>query len=366
LGWIGKHTCVINPELGSWLFLGEILTNLDLDPDQPAIDQCGTCTRCLDACPTGAIVEPYQVDATRCLSYLTIETRGEVEEPFRPAIGEQIYGCDICQDVCPWNRKAATSDDSVWQSRAPLGSAGLLELCQLTDNSWRMLIQKSAMRRAGLRRIRRTLAYAAGNAPAPVAQAALDSLRAHPSSEFPEVASAIQWAGREKERGFTLIELLIVVAIISIITALASAGLMRSRAAANESSAIASLRVTFSSQQGYSVACGRGAYATSYLVLGAPPGMSDAGFISTDLGGSMSPMKSGYQFNMVAGAGATAGPTDCNGSATTTAFYATAVPLSVFSGGRSFATNGSGGAVWQTLGGVAPSEPFAAPATPIQ
>jgi epoxyqueuosine reductase len=199
LGWIGKHTCVINPELGSWLFLGEILTNAELDPDQPAIDQCGTCTRCLEACPTGAIVAPYEVDATRCLSYLTIETRGEVDEALRPAIGEQIYGCDICQEVCPWNRRAATTDDSVFQPRAPLGSAGLLELCRLTDTTWRMLIQKSAMRRAGLRRIRRTLAYAASQAPAPVTETALDALRTHASSEFPEVASAIQWASRRRQ-----------------------------------------------------------------------------------------------------------------------------------------------------------------------
>lgn len=168
------------------------------------------------------------------------------------------------------------------------------------------------------------------------------------------------------DQGFTLIELLIVVTIIAIITAMASAGLMRSRAAANESSAIASLRVTFSSQQGYAVACGRGAYASSYLVLGAAPIVGDAGFISPDLGSAAMPMKSGYQFNLVAGAGANPGPTDCNGSATITAFYATAVPLSVFTGGRAFATNGRGGAVWQVQGGTAPAEPFGSPATPIQ
>jgi len=168
------------------------------------------------------------------------------------------------------------------------------------------------------------------------------------------------------DEGFTLIELLIVVTIIAIITALATAGLMRSRAAANESSAIASLRVTFSSQQGYAVACGRGAYASSYLVLGAPPIVGDAGFISPDLGSAAMPTKSGYQFTLAAGAGAVAGPTDCNGSATVTAFYATSVPLSVFSGARSFATNGNGGAVWQLSGGTAPVEPFGAPASPIQ
>jgi epoxyqueuosine reductase len=195
LGWIGKHTCLINPQLGSWLFLGEILTNADLEPDAPGIDQCGACTRCLDACPTGAIVEPYRVDATRCLSYLTIETRGDVEPSARPAIREQVYGCDICQDVCPWNRRAATSDDPAWRPRGPFAAPSLVDLCRLTDDAWRALIRGSAMRRAGLRRIRRTLAYASRHLPAPVAREALDALRAHPSSQVPEVASAIDWAG---------------------------------------------------------------------------------------------------------------------------------------------------------------------------
>ena len=195
LGWIGKHTCLINPRLGSWLFLGEILTNAELEPDEPAIDQCGTCTRCLDACPTAAIVEPYVVDATRCLSYLTIETRGDIDESLRPAIREQIYGCDICQDVCPWNRRAPASDDAAWQPRDPFQSAGLLDLCRLSDEGWRALLRGSAMRRAGLRRIRRTLAYAAQHLDAAEQREALSALSAHESSRFPEVARAIEWAG---------------------------------------------------------------------------------------------------------------------------------------------------------------------------
>jgi len=179
LGWIGKNTCVINPRLGSWLFLGEILTNAVLDPDQPGVDQCGTCTRCLDACPTQAIVEPYAVDATRCLSYLTIESRGPVDEALRPAMDRQIFGCDICQDVCPWNRKAAVSDDPAWQPREGLAFPWLLELCQWSDQQWRERLKGSALSYAGLKRIRRSLAYAAAALPVPDRTHALDALAAH-------------------------------------------------------------------------------------------------------------------------------------------------------------------------------------------
>jgi epoxyqueuosine reductase len=197
LGWIGKNTCLINPHLGSWLFLGEILCNADLEPDAPGVDQCGTCTRCLDACPTRAFVAPYELDATRCLSYLTIEARGDLDDASRRVIDQQVYGCDICQDVCPWNRKAAVSGDPAWTARAPLAAPSLLVLCRLTDDAWRALLRGSAMRRAGLRRIRRSLAYAAAHAPAPRRQEALAALSAHPSSTFPEVARAIAWAAAE-------------------------------------------------------------------------------------------------------------------------------------------------------------------------
>jgi epoxyqueuosine reductase len=194
LGWIGKHTCLINPDLGSWILLGEILTNVDLEPDSPGVDQCGSCTRCLDACPTGAIVAPYEVDATRCLSYLTIETRGSVEEPWRPAIREQIFGCDICQEVCPWNRRAATSEDPAWRPRDALAAPSLLALCQLTDEAWRALMRGSALRRAGLSRIRRTLAYATRHLPPPARAEALRALGSQPSAGFPEVSEALVWA----------------------------------------------------------------------------------------------------------------------------------------------------------------------------
>lgn len=168
-----------------------------------------------------------------------------------------------------------------------------------------------------------------------------------------------------REDGFTLIELLIVVSIIAVITALAGAGLMRAKAAANEASAIGSIRITTSSQKAYAIACGRGGYASSYLVLGAPPPTGGDGFISLDLGSAVNPMKSGYRFSMTAGAGNAAGPTDCNGNPTITAYYATAVPLSVVSGARSFAVN-LDGTIWQVRGGTAPTEPFGPPAHPVQ
>ena len=197
LGWIGKNTCVINPHLGSWLFLGEILTNLDLEPDAPAIDQCGTCTRCLEACPTGAIVEPYQLDAARCLSYLTIEVKGDVDESLRSAIQSEVYGCDICQDVCPWNRRAAVTTDAAWQPRESLSSPSLLSLCRMSDDAWRGILRNSAMRRAGLRGIRRSLAYAASHLQASARTDALDALRSQPSITFSEVANAVEWAARD-------------------------------------------------------------------------------------------------------------------------------------------------------------------------
>ncbi|MFI5179444.1 MAG: tRNA epoxyqueuosine(34) reductase QueG [Vicinamibacterales bacterium] len=199
LGWIGKNTCLINPALGSWLVLGEILTSAELDPDRPGVDQCGTCTRCLDACPTGAIAEPYRVDATRCLSYLTIEARGAVDETLRPAIGREIFGCDICQDVCPWNRRGVVTGDPAWQPRAGLAYPWLVDLCRRSDDEWRRDLRASAMRRAGLRRIRRSLAYAAAQLPPAEARAALDALAAHPSAGDEFVTDAIAWARRALE-----------------------------------------------------------------------------------------------------------------------------------------------------------------------
>jgi epoxyqueuosine reductase len=200
LGWIVKNTCLINPQLGSWLFLAEVVTNLDLEPDAPGVDQCGTCTRCLEACPTGAITEPYAVDATRCLSYVTIEQRTDVAMPMRAAVSQQLVGCDICQDVCPWNRRASESDDPAWQARPDLLYPRLLDLCRLSDDGWRQLLKGSAMRRAGLRRIRRSLAYASVHLSPAEARAALDALSGHPTARYREVDDAIRWAQGAIER----------------------------------------------------------------------------------------------------------------------------------------------------------------------
>ena len=166
LGWIGKNTCLINPELGSWIFLSEIICNLDLEPDLPAIDQCGTCTLCLAACPTGALVEPGELDATRCLSYLTIENKGSIPAHQRDEVGGHAYGCDICQDVCPWNgpSRAPSSPDPAWQPRPGLDLPRLVDLWRRSDDELRALLKGSAMKRAGVRRFRRNLAVAIGNA----------------------------------------------------------------------------------------------------------------------------------------------------------------------------------------------------------
>jgi epoxyqueuosine reductase len=201
IGWIGKNTCLINDELGSWLFLSVVITNLALEPDAPALDQCGTCARCLDACPTGALVAPHVMDATRCLSYLTIELKGAIPEPARDDVGRHAYGCDICQDVCPWNLTPSTgvSTDGAWLPRAGLDGPSLLELWQRSDDELRALLKGSAMKRAGITRLRRNLAVAIGNSGVPASAVLLEAHDA-PTCRDPLVADHVAWAA-EKLRG---------------------------------------------------------------------------------------------------------------------------------------------------------------------
>jgi epoxyqueuosine reductase len=195
LGWIAKNTCVINPQLGSWLFLSEIITNLPLAPDAPALDQCGTCTLCLEACPTGALVDPYVLDSTRCLSYLTIELKGSIPEQLRGDLGEHAYGCDICQEVCPWNLTPATamSSDRAWLPRPGLDGASLVELWRKPDTELRTLLKGSAMKRAGVKRLRRNLAVAIGNSDDSRAAADLESC-GEPTAMDPMVQQHVAWA----------------------------------------------------------------------------------------------------------------------------------------------------------------------------
>jgi epoxyqueuosine reductase len=154
LGWQGKHTNVINQDLGSWFFLGELLTDLQLQPDAPANDLCGSCTRCIDACPTQALTS-YQLDATRCLSYLSIELKGDLPQHLGSALGANVYGCDICQDVCPWNRGRVLAQEPAFEPRPGLVAPSLQDLAGMDDDDFNLRFQHSAMRRtkaAGLRR----------------------------------------------------------------------------------------------------------------------------------------------------------------------------------------------------------------------
>jgi epoxyqueuosine reductase len=164
LGWIGKNTCVINPDIGSWIFLAAIICSLPLEVDAPALDQCGTCTLCIDACPTQAIVAPGVLDATRCLSYLTIEWRGAMPDEHHAALGSQVYGCDICQEVCPWNAAAPRSDDPAWQPRPAWDRVDLLTLAARTDNELTEALRGSPMMRTKVQGLRRNVAVALDNA----------------------------------------------------------------------------------------------------------------------------------------------------------------------------------------------------------
>ena len=164
LGWQGKHTNLVSRQLGSWLFLGAIFTTLELPPDPPEVDHCGSCHACLDVCPTAAFSAPYQLDARRCISYLTIEHKGPIPHALRPRIGNRIYGCDDCLAVCPWNKFAQAGRETKLAARATLRAPALAELARLDDPGFRALFAKSAVKRIGRTRFLRNVLIAIGNA----------------------------------------------------------------------------------------------------------------------------------------------------------------------------------------------------------
>jgi epoxyqueuosine reductase len=190
LGWIGKNTCLINQEMGSWMFLGEILTSLELEPDSPPPDRCGTCTRCIDACPTQAIAPAgYEIDARRCIPYFTIELRGPVPEEMRAGIGRHVFGCDICQDVCPWNQRAPISNEPAFEPKhfAP----PLAELAGLTAEEFRKMFAASPIQRAKYAGFLRNVAIAMGNSGEEKFRAPLERLASLPDEL---VAEHARWA----------------------------------------------------------------------------------------------------------------------------------------------------------------------------
>ena len=198
VGWHGKSTMLIHPKLGTWFFLAELFTTLDLDPDPALPDRCGSCTRCLVACPTQAITAPHQLDARRCISYLTIELKGSIPEEFRPLIGDRIYGCDDCLDACPWNRFASASRETAFAARPFVHHMSLRDFLALDDEGFRTLFHKSPIKRIKRRGFLRNVCVALGNV------GSVDDLPAleHAALDAePLIAEHARWAiGRIRER----------------------------------------------------------------------------------------------------------------------------------------------------------------------
>ena len=200
IGWIAKNTCIIHQQIGSWLFLGVIITSLELTADLPAPDRCGTCTRCITACPTQAIVAPGELDARLCISYLTIEKRGEIPNELRPGIGRHVFGCDICQDVCPWNRKAPATSAPEFEPREGLVNPALDWLAEMQPEEFQVTFRGSPVRRAKLSGLRRNAVIAMGNSGDKKFVPTLKQLREDPD---PVVAEHASWAVAALEQSST-------------------------------------------------------------------------------------------------------------------------------------------------------------------
>ena len=197
-GWHGKSTMLINRKLGTWFFLAEILTTLELSGDPPENDHCGSCTRCIDACPTAAITAPYQLDARRCISYLTIELKGSIPLEFRPMIGDRIYGCDDCLSACPWNRFAQAASETAFAMREPVAQMSLRDFLDLDDGQFRLLFRKSPIKRIKRRGFLRNVCVALGNTGTPADIPALEKAVLDPE---PLISEHAQWAvGRIRQR----------------------------------------------------------------------------------------------------------------------------------------------------------------------
>ncbi len=197
LGWIGKHTNLINRDAGSWFFLGELYTDLPLPVDAAEESHCGTCRACIDVCPTGAIVAPYTLDARRCISYLTIELKESIPTEYRKAIGNRIYGCDDCQLFCPWNKFAVPSSEADFSPRHDLDAADLVDLFAWDEATWLAKTEGSAIRRIGFERWLRNIAVALGNAKA--TPAVIDALNKRRDSDSKLVAEHVEWALAQHE-----------------------------------------------------------------------------------------------------------------------------------------------------------------------
>jgi len=191
VGWFGKNTCIINQKIGSWLFLGCIVTDLEMPYDTPVPDRCGSCTRCIDACPTGAILEPYVLDSRKCIAYTTIELRGEIPEKDRAGIGHHLFGCDICQDVCPWNRRAPHSSNPAFEPKEGLFWPAIDRLLDMDEAEWQRMIRGTAMKRAKIKGLVRNLMVVAGNSGS---RECLPRLRRFLKHDDEHVRSHAQWA----------------------------------------------------------------------------------------------------------------------------------------------------------------------------